>query len=137
MNKSGLFINGTIACILVLAILYITLDIKEGFIPYGVYPQSVGEPLLQNYYPLKTPGGLSDWGYEKQLELFPSWSVGSYEQKTNNIKIWEHPCNGTTMPADFCGGLYDNLNVKEKKLTPPPSRKCRRVNYYCSQRASS
>ena len=29
MNKGKLFINGTIACILILAILYITFDIKE------------------------------------------------------------------------------------------------------------
>ena len=132
MNKSGLFINGTIVCILILAILYITLDIKEGFISHGMYPQSVNNPLLQNVYPLKTPGGLSPWNYTSQWKLFPTWSVGSYEQKTNNVKDWTQPCNGTAAPPDVCGGLYEKKNVKRECWPAPPGRNCRRVNYYCS-----
>lgn len=134
MNKCGLFINGAIACILILAILYITFDLREGFISHGIYPQSVNKPLLQNYYPLQTPGGLSTWNYRDQWRLFPIWSTGSYQQKTNNIKNWKQPCNGTAAPADVCGGLYKEINVKEEECWPvPPSRNCRRVNYFCSQ----
>jgi hypothetical protein len=132
MNKGGLFINGAIACILILAILYITFDIREGFISHGVYPQSVNKPLLQEYYPLKTPGGLSTWNYADQWKLFPIWSTGSYEQKTNNIKKWKQPCNGTAAPADICGGLYKEQSVDEECWPAPPSRNCRRVNYFCS-----
>jgi len=132
MNKSKLFINGTIACILILAILYITFDIKEGFISHGIYPQSVNNPLLTNYYPLKTPGGLSTWNYNSQWKLFPTWSAGSYKQKTNNIKNWTQPCNGTAAPADVCGGLYEKKTIEEECWPAPPSRNCKRVNYFCS-----
>ena len=114
MNITGLFINGTIVCFLILAILYIilddNLDNKEGFVSYGIHPISSNKPLLENNYPLKIPGVLSNSEYKEQLELFPAWAVGSYKQKTNNIKNLEHPCN--------------ELNI--------PSRNCRRVNCYSS-----
>ena len=103
MNITGLFINGIIACILILAILYIiiddTFDIKEGFVSYGNYSQSLNESLLKNYHPFKTPNRLSNPEYKERIELFPSWAVGSYEQKTNNIKNLEHPCNELKIPS--------------------------------------
>jgi len=79
----------------------------------------------------RTPGGLSDENYSEQWKLYPVWSVGSYKQKTNNIKYWPQPCNGTAAPADVCGGLYKKI-IPEDRCTPPPQRNCRRVNYYCN-----
>tara|TARA_R110002073_G_scaffold74385_1_gene181914 strand:+ start:4916 stop:5311 length:396 start_codon:yes stop_codon:yes gene_type:complete len=131
MNKHDIFMNGIIICVLILGIMMVLTDIREGFIPHGKINE-VDNPLLTNYYPLKTPGGLSTWNYSSQWKLYPTWSLGSYKQETNNTKKWTQPCNGTAAPADMCGGLYDTIDVEEECLVNPPSRNCRRVNYYCS-----
>lgn len=128
----GLLLNCGICTIMVLGILMIVFDSREGFIDSaGAYPNSVNEPILTNSYPLKTPGGLSNWNYSSQWKLYPTWSVGSYAQKTNNIKNWTQPCNGTAAPADICGGLYNTVKVPETCIPAPPKRNCSRVNYYC------
>jgi len=116
---------------MILGILMVIFDSRESFINRGAYPKSMNEPILTGSYPLKTPGGLSSWNYSSQWKLYPTWAVGSYDQKTNNIKNWAQPCNGTAAPADICGGLYNTKKVPETCIPPPPRRNCRRVNYYC------
>ena len=59
--------------------------------------------------------------------------IGSYEQKTNNVRYWPSPCNGTSAPADMCGGLYDKIVAKKVCIPPPPKKFCKtRINYYCN-----
>jgi len=103
----------------------------ESFLSSGIFPASVDNTILTDSYPMKTPGGFSDSSYSSQWKLFPIWAVGSFEQKTNNVKNWTQPCNGTAAPADICGGLYNSIDVKAPCIPPPPSRNCLRVNYYC------
>jgi hypothetical protein len=127
----GLLLNCTVVLILILGILIVVGGNKEGFLSSGSYPASVDNPMMVNSaYPYRTPGGLSDGNYSDQWKLYPVWAVGSYEQKTNNIKYWPQPCNGTAAPADICGGLYEKITPKDP-CTPPPQRNCMRVNYYC------
>ena len=128
---TSLLLNCSILIIMVLGILMVIYDSRESFLGSGAYPKSVTKPILTNSYPLKTPGGLSNWNYSSQWKLFPIWAVGSYEQKTNNIKNWPQPCNGTAAPADICGGLYNKKYVPQPCIAPPPQRNCKRVNYYC------
>ncbi len=129
---TGLLLNCIIFTIMILGILMVLHDSRESFVDAGLYPKSVTKPILTNSYPLKTPGGLSSWNYSSQWRLYPIWSVGSYTQKTNNIKYWPQPCNGTAAPADVCGGLYKEKKVPPSCIPAPPQRNCRRVNYYCS-----
>jgi len=119
-------------CMLFLAIFFVYHGTRETFIPHGLYPKSVVSPLLSGTYPLKQPGGLSKYTYETQSELYPKWTVGNYEQKTNNVKFWKTPCNGTASPADTCGGLYDAVAVAPDCTPPAPKHYCRRVNYFCA-----
>ena len=128
----GVLLNCVIFTIMILGILMVVYDCREGFIDSGVYPKSVNKPILTGSYPLKTPGGLSTWNYSSQWNLVPIWAVGSYEQKTNNIKNWPQPCNGTAAPADVCGGLYNEKKVPPACIPAPPQRNCRRVNYFCT-----
>jgi len=129
----GLLLNGILCGIIVLGILVILGGAKETFISRGAYPKSLDKRILSDTYPMKTPGGLSNWNYSNQWELYPTWAVGSYAQKTNNIKNWSQPCNGTAAPADVCGGLYNPIKVKDPCIHGPPVRNCLRVNYYCYQ----
>jgi hypothetical protein len=128
----GLLLNCTVILTLLLGILIVLGGKKEGFLSSGSYPASVDNPMMvDSKYPYRTPGGLSDENYSEQWKLYPVWSVGSYKQKTNNIKYWPQPCNGTAAPADVCGGLYKKIIPKDR-CTPPPQRNCLRVNYYCN-----
>ena len=133
----GHLLNSVICTVMVLGILMIIFNSREvyvdreGFVSSGIYPESVDKQILTNSYPLKTPGGLSSWNYSSQWKLFPIWADGSYAQKTNNIKNWPQPCNGTAAPADLCGVLYNTIKVPENCISPPPKRNCKRVNYYC------
>lgn len=128
----GLLLNCTVILALLLGILIVIGGKKEGFLSRGAYPTSVDNPMMVNSeYPYRAPGGLSNENYSEQWKLYPIWSVGSYKQKTNNIKYWPQPCNGTAAPADICGGLYKKITPVDT-CTPPPKRNCQRVNYYCN-----
>ena len=51
---------------------------------------SVDNPMMEDsLYPYKNPRGLSDASYRSQWLSYPVWSVGNYEQKTNNVVIGE------------------------------------------------
>lgn len=97
----------------------------------GKYPDSITKPLLHDVFQLKTSLGFST-NNSTRWKLYPSWAIGSYEQKTNNIKTVETPCNGTDLRAGTCGGFYKSRTVKSPCIHHPPKRNCRRINYYCS-----
>ena len=84
--------------------------------------------LLADTYKVKSNPGLSDG---KQYLIDPVEFAGGYEQVTNNKKIWDTPCDGSTIPPRLCGGLYEKSSIDEDK-TCMPGFDCRRVGFYCS-----
>jgi len=129
---AGLLLKSIIMVIFILGILVVSQDNDESFVSTNRYSSINEGVLLENYYPLKNPGGISNWKNSSQWKLFPRWGVGSYEQKTNNVKHPIHPCNGSSPQANFCGGLYDKKEPVVETVRSPPRRNCRRVNYYCA-----
>jgi hypothetical protein len=115
---------------------------KDGFSNYtldgasGSFPKSVNEVLVQDSYPrIKTPGLSSDnasniWWHS------PIFTVGSYDQITNNIKYSNNPDTGSCMPASLCGALYHEKQLKTNyvdTLPPVPLKgNVKRVGYFNS-----
>ena len=65
--------------------------------------------------------------------VYPIFSLGSYEQITNNIKYNKSPNDGTCIPIELCGSFYDNVYPQtqiSKMLPPVPQGNGSRVNYY-------
>ncbi len=127
--------------LLLLVLLYIAyktiLPSLEGFeLSPGVYPKSVNEAVLDDY-PKIGKNKLSNNNYEDIWWKYPVFSVGSYEQITNNIRYNDNPDIGTCIRADFCGAVYnDAKNMKSNVITPlPPSEEGNgaRVGYYRSE----
>ena len=126
-------INIVLGILLILGICAVIGGTKETFIARGEYPLAVDNPMMEDsQFPYDKPGGLSDESYRTQWKEYPVGEIGSYQQTTNNVRYWASPCNGTTAPADMCGGLYEKI-VPEKNCFPaPPQKHCLRVNYYCA-----
>ena len=133
--------------VLFLLIILGTLTIKESFVSggdfQGVFPESVTKSLLAppfGNYNMKQKGvcapGLSNYTYEIASKLDAPSYGGSYCQVTNNKRYWGSPCNGTSIPAETCGGLYKRKKIiKPKALKAPPNSPQQgvRVNYYVSE----
>ena len=132
----------TLLALIILGVLYILYTRREGMLSSGLFPQSVEGGLLAppngayNMYPKGacTPG-LSNATYQTEWKLYPYTEQSSYAQVTNNKRYWSSPCNGTSAPAEICGGLYQKKKVvipplpKMPPLSPPNGV---RVNYYVS-----
>ena len=128
------YMNILLGFLLILGMCVIIGGTKETFIAHGKFPLSVDNPMMEDsLYPYKNPRGLSDASYRSQWLSYPVWSVGNYEQKTNNVRYWRSPCNGTSAPADMCGGLYEKIEQRKICIPAPPKKFCKpRVNYYCA-----
>jgi|TARA_B110000037_G_scaffold43857_1_gene53973 hypothetical protein len=142
--KSTMLVNSGLLLLGILGIAYILgfRKYKESFLARSVhfsknmtpgeYPIASTKGILYGDYQQKNnPSGLSDYQSNTGLTLFPDALLGDYSQKTNNIRYWPTPCNGSTIPSAFCGGMY---NKKSFDITTaaPPKPDCLRVNYYCS-----
>ena len=107
---------------------YSNLSIK---LEKGEYPIAVDNPILQCDYPVKENPQLSNLSSENIWKDYPVFSVGSYEQKTNNVRYWKNPNNGKCSPATFCNSIY---NDKKIEIPPPPKApewdNGIRVNFY-------
>ncbi len=135
-------ITGIIFLIGILAIgLYLAPFIKkiEGFsgnndlsVP-GIFPNSVDKAILDDY-PLIGKNDTSNNNYNEIWWKYPVFSLGSYEQITNNLQHRYNPDEGTCIRADFCGAVYRNKkNTKNNIITPlPPSEEGAgaRVGYF-------
>ena len=125
-------LQGLLVVAAVLGVLYIWSKRQEPFSGVGLYPESEDQGLLAPTYKMKKNPGLSNYSAENAWKLYPSYTVGSYKQITNNKRYWDSPCNGYSTPADMCGGLYEKKNITIPKKLPAPSKNCLRVNYYCT-----
>jgi len=110
--------------------------VRENFMSHllepGTFPTSVTKPLLQGNYPLqKGGGGLSDLDSKSMSAFYPIFP-SSYLQRTNNVRYWATPNNGTCSPANMCGTLYEDKKINIPHFPPmiPFSSKDTRVNVY-------
>lgn len=97
------------------------------------YPRSVEKPILDSF-PLTGSKETSLNNYNQIWWHYPVFSLGSYEQITNNIRHNYNPDEGTCIRADFCGALYkDKHGIKSNVITPlPPAEEGEgaRVGYF-------
>lgn len=135
MNNKLMFL--VLALLLAVSSMFIFGKKYEGYtnLTPGNYSTDVDFPILYDDYPLKQKMGVSNNSYELNSTFYPIFG-SSYGQYTNNIRYWATPDNGECMPADFCGGLYNNKKIDIPK-TPAPipfSSPDIRVNYYASEK---
>lgn len=94
--------------------------------------------LLQNYYPTDNRLIVDSNNYSHNWVHYPLFSLGSYEQITNNLKYVKNPDDGTCAPAELCGDFYKDTNYSPNTnvshpLPPVPIEEGIRVNYYRTQ----
>ncbi len=136
------FIGSIIFLILILVLgLYLAplISKMEGFSGLydlntpGVYPKSVDKVILDDY-PQIGKNETSNSNYSQIWEKYPVFSLGSYEQITNNLKYRYNPDEGACVRADFCDALYKNKkNTKSNIITSLMSSEegpGARVGYY-------
>ena len=99
---------------------------NEGFSNYylgstdGIYPSSQTDVLVQDTYPITGKNSVSNDGSNEIWWHYPIFEVGSYDQITNNIRYPNNPDTGRCMPANFCGALYKEKQLKSNYVEPLP-----------------
>lgn len=99
----------------------------------GEYPKSDETPILDSY-PYTKYKVVDKDNYSSNWIHYPVFTVGSYEQITNNLKYYKNPDNGLCAPAELCGDFYKDVYTKSNIITPlPPVQDDPnriRINYY-------
>ena len=67
--------------------------------------------LLKDYYPTDNRLIVDSDNYSHNWIYYPIFSLGSYEQITNNLKYFKNPDEGTCIPAELCGDFYKNREM--------------------------
>jgi hypothetical protein len=136
LNKVDGILFLILALLLALIGSFFYTPVRENFISnllqLGVFPESVSKPILYGDYPLqKGVLGLSDLNSKSLSAYYPVFP-SSYLQRTNNVRYWATPNDGTCSPANMCGTLYDNktLNIPKFPRMVPFSSKQTRVNMF-------
>ena len=112
--------------------------IFEGYSNYktnqamGSYPNAQTEVLVQDTYPPIGKNQISNNTANDIWREYPIFTLGSYEQITNNIRYPDDPDEGTCMPASMCGALYEKKNLGSNIVNPlpPASNSGTRVGYF-------
>lgn len=89
--------------------------------------------LVQDSYPAIKTGQLSNNTSNDMWWHYPTFTLGSYKQITNNIKYPNNPDVGTCMPGSMCGALYKEAKLGDNYINPlpPVSPNCgTRVGYF-------
>lgn len=122
------FINSLLFLCAVLAIGLVLSGYKENFeLMPNNFPSRL---LLADTYKVKSNPGLGS-GNGHQYLIDPVEFSGGYEAASNNKKMWDTPCDGSTVPPRLCGGLYEKKSTDEEE-TCRPGFDCRRVGFFCS-----
>ena len=133
----------TLMGLIILGVLYILVNRKEGFMSEMPFPSTMETAMLappNGDYPLMPSGpckpGVSDESYSREWKEYPYTPMASYAQITNNKEFWSNPNNGTSTPPDINGGLYGKKKVVYPSPVPmPPNNPTNgvRVNYYVAK----
>jgi hypothetical protein len=148
MNFTNIKMNPTYLLLLILfiAVAYSIFMVKEGFgtgastFPsvLGKYPASENGGILDGgIYPAKGEKVIGQNQEQNLWKYYPVYEVGSYEQKTNNVRYSKNPDIGKCTPAEFCGTFYKsaelvppNMSIPLDPTPPAQNDESARVNYY-------
>jgi len=114
--------ENTLKCIILLLLVVFTVcyisasSKKEGYenvkfpLSLGEYPSvDTNYRLLPNdMYPAKNPVVVTDKSVFQRgiAKYYPAVELGSYEQKTNNVRYPPLPEYGDCTPTEFCNSFY-------------------------------
>ena len=115
--------------ILLLGVMYYKTTTTEGMSSLSPHESADDGLLLKGFYRTKENPGISTHGSADSVRLYAKTAMASYEQKTNNKRHWFTPCDGSSVRADMCGGLYKGKALK-KHTNVVPSMTSGRVNMY-------
>ena len=109
-----------------LPLLFNISTLYEGYSNYslgqasGKFPDAQNKVLVQDTYPAIGKNELSNNTANDIWMDYPIFPLGSYDQKTNNIRYPDNPDEGTCMPASMCGALYHDKNTGDNTIKPLP-----------------
>lgn len=101
----------------------------------GSYPDSDDKAILDSYKQIGK-NKTSNKNYNQIWWQYPVFTLGSYEQVTNNLQHRYNPDDGKCIRAEFCDAMYYNKHTKSNIITPlPPAEEGNgaRVGYYRSE----
>jgi hypothetical protein len=142
MNKTFVFILFVLFVFIAFIHFYNTLeelDILEMFTSGNLeqmksqYPDVFDNLLVKDSYPVTGKKGVSDETSNNMWWRYPIFKVGSYEQKTNNLRYPINPDDARCTPGEFCFALYNNYKRGSNIITqlPPVNPDCgTRVGYF-------
>lgn len=102
-------------------------NILEGYSNYsldqtsGNFPDAQTQVLVQDIYPPIGKNQISNDTASDIWQYYPTFSLGSYEQITNNIRYPDNPDIGRCTPASMCGALYHKKQIGTNIVAPLPS----------------
>lgn len=129
---SFIFLIGLIAVSLYLAPFIRQIEGFSQLANPGSFPHSDEKPIL-NSYPFIGKNKTSNNNYNQIWWHNPIFTLGSFEQITNNLKYRYNPDDGNCIRADFCGALYHKKHTKSniiKELPPAQEGPGARVGYF-------
>jgi hypothetical protein len=137
--KPIIFLILTIILALGLPLIFNFQNIYENFTNYsldqamGNFPDAQTRVLVQDTYPPIGKNKLSNETSSDMWWHYPIFTLGSYDQITNNIRYSNNPDIGRCTPGSMCGALYHEkkLGSNYVKPLPPVNPNCgTRVGYF-------
>jgi hypothetical protein len=136
------------SCIFLIVLLVVSLYFKGFQVPFiegfsglydlsvpGIFPKSVDQAILDDY-PKIGKNETSNKNYSDIWWKYPTFTMGSYKQITNNLRYYDNPDEGTCIRADFCNAVYYNSKNKSNiisQLPPAQEGSGARVGYFRSK----
>ena len=98
----------------------------------GGYPNAQTKVLVQDTYPPIGKNELSHYTANDMWQDYPIFTLGSYDQITNNIRYPRNPDVGRCTPASMCGALYHEKDLGSNTIRPLPPVSCpgTRIGYF-------
>lgn len=125
-----------------LSFLYVYQNYSEAFTPfnaeyspYGNYEPKQQELLLDPEYEIAKNPSLT-MNSMKVSHMKPYSRMASYEQTTNNKRVWISPDDGSCVPHDLCNAFYkpmkptNDLEEVYEKKEMPLAENSQRVNIH-------